>query len=591
MKSKDAIRNTILAYTNQIWGVKKVERLDPLIQMMVEALTNELYLIQNKLNDIDASLLEKIAQRLTPEKYTSIRPAHTILRIKPNYHTLLLEQSNPFTLEWLPDKFVDRNVDTVLFHPVTDTYLHNIKIENLFYYNRLYFIDNNGHKKIATDTRRMDSNSVWLGISVGPEIKNLKGVSFFIDFPKLSEIDELYEILSYIKCFINGKEVPLKQGFPLFSKEQPTGSDRDILLYYNDHYLTIEEILDIKSLKAEKIPSELKDIIDTEAVEEMDPKYWIKLQFLPYFTADILKDITIDVNTFPVSNKKLLKTTVIQSSLSKITTLPTGSGEKLLFVDAMVDNRGRDFVSDMIADNSGAGTYHIEITNSVFIEELTLADYVEQLLDLIDDERTVFSGINRDMVTLTLSSLTEMRDKVARKVDSDYRDKKSVARLSVNPYENTISVNVDYWATYGKDLNNIPAGKAFAPDKTTKLNGLMAVSLCEVHGAREFSDIQDIMSINKYIFTSKDRIVTEHDIKCFCESELGQAVEKVEVGLGEKISPKPREGIIRVIDISLTPSAGTLNSLYQKGFLKSLKVRLQERSSADYIYNIKISKL
>lgn len=68
MKSKEAIRNTILNYTNQIWGTRKIERLDLLIQMMVSTLTNELYLMQNKLADLDSTLLEKDCEEAHPRK-------------------------------------------------------------------------------------------------------------------------------------------------------------------------------------------------------------------------------------------------------------------------------------------------------------------------------------------------------------------------------------------------------------------------------------------------------------------------------------------------------------------------------------------
>ena len=192
MKSKEAIRNQILAYTNQIWGTKKIERLDLLVQMMVATLTNELYLVQNKLNDIDTTLLEKIARKLTPERFISVRPAHTVLQMKPDYPVIQLEQSNMFTLEWVPDGFIDEKADSIIFYPVANTSLFNIQIDNLFHHKQLYSVDGNGKKQLLVNTHNQPaSNSIWLGLNINPEIDNLKGLSFYIDFPKLSEIHEL----------------------------------------------------------------------------------------------------------------------------------------------------------------------------------------------------------------------------------------------------------------------------------------------------------------------------------------------------------------------------------------------------------------
>lgn len=593
MKSKEAIRNQILAYTNQIWGTKKIERLDLLVQMMVGTLVNELYLVHNKLNDIDTSLLEKIAQKLTPEQYMAVRPAHTILQMKPNYPEVLLEQSNSFTLEWIPDDFVDEKADTIIFHPIADTYLYNVKIGSMFFYKHLYVMDANGRKQlVATANNQSATNSIWLGLDIDQDIENLKNLSFYIDFPKLSEIHELYDILPYTKCYANGQEVRLKQGFP-FHKAPLLESDQDILKYYNDHYLKIDDPLFLVNLKKEAIPHELEDIINPDLVTGLKPKYWFNLQFPPYFTFDYLRDATIAINTFPVVNRRLIKTNIIKDNLSKMTMLSSELGEKLLSIDSIIDNRGRTLYSDIAVDTDGnddVGTYHIETVNQIFIEELGLVDYLEHLLDLMDDERTAFSGIDKDRVVQALSTLTEIGNEGTKKIEVNSRNKdEKITRLSVNPYENTTTVNIDYWVTYGTHLNNIQSEKLFAPDKISKLDGLFAVSLCEMHGAKEISDIQDIMSIDKYIFTSKDRIITEHNIKCFCESELGRAIDKVEIKLDGKISPKPNEGFVRVIQVVLTPSSGYADLLYQKGVLKNLKVRLQERSPDDYNYNITIS--
>jgi hypothetical protein len=285
-----------------------------------------------------------------------------------------------------------------------------------------------------------------------------------------------------------------------------------------------------------------------------------------------------------------MKTIIIRDNMSKMTVLSSERGEKLLSIHSVLDNRGYKLEPDIVAGNGDAGTYHPETINRIFIEELGLIDYIEQLLDLMDDERSVFTGIDKERVTRVLSTLTGVDNGKNRKTAENSRSKEEeITRLSINPYENSSLVNVDYWVTYGEHVNDIvSAGRIFTADKTTKLDGLFAMSLCPVHGAKEFTDIQDIMSIDRYLFTSKDRIITEHNIKCFCESELVRAVEKVGIKLDGKISPKPREGIVRVININLTPSAGYPDLLYRKGVLRNLKVRLKERSPDDFLYEINI---
>lgn len=588
MKSKEAIRNTILQYTNQIWGTKKIERLDLLVQMMVETLTNELYLSQNKLNDLDTTLLEKIARKLTPEQHIAIRPAHAILQMKPIDPVTLLSRSHMFKLEWMPENFFIEKGDGIVFHPVSDTYLFNLKIDYFFYHKQLYSINNLEKKSILQAHSQSMENAIWLGIDIMPDVENLERLSFYLDFPHYSEIDELYDVLPYTKCYIGNKEICLKAGFPMQTKERLSNTDIDILQLYDDHYLTINEPVYLKELAKETIPEELLLFIDQERVTSLPFRYWIKLVFPAYFTPNHLADAFIAVNTFPVSNKRLANKTIIRDNLSGMNILPSDPGEKLLSVESVVDNRGCKLVEDHHTGDH-EGTYRLETTNRIFIEEYNLIDCIEQLQDIIEDERAVFAEIDKDQVTDVLSALTNTEDKEALKAGSNDRTKNGdVSRLSITSNNNISFVKVDYWLTFGDHLGNIPSGKLFDADKSGRLDGLTALSLCEVHGSKEFTDIQDIMSIDRYIFTSKDRIITEHNVISFCESELGRAIDRIEVKLDGKISPKPKEGIIRVIKIILVPSAGYPDLLYKKGVLKSLKTRLEQRSPSDFVYDIKI---
>lgn len=587
MKSKEAIRNTILNYTNQIWGTRKIERLDLLIQMMVSTLTNELYLMQNKLADLDSTLLEKIAKKLTPEKYMAIRPAHTMLYMRPKDPVVSLEKNYGFNLEWIPENFFIEKNEGIIFHPVVDTYLFNLSIDHFFYYKQLFTINSTLEKTILLQaSAQPEGNAIWLGLDIHPDIENLENLAFYIDFKNYSEIDELYEVLPYTKCYIADKEISLKKGLPKELNSNIKEIDNDILNLYDDHYLRIGEPLYTKTLTTQSVPDEILPLLNPEKVVSLPEKYWLKLVFPAYFTISHLDDISITVNAFPVSNKRLTTKTIIRDNLSSMNILPSMPGEKLLTIESITDNKGQAFHLNRHKEDNEPGTYQLDTINKIFIEEHSLTDCLEQLQDIIEDERAVFSGINKELIEETLMMLNK-EHKGDGKIDINDRMKGGVVdKISIIPYEDTLIAKVDYWVSYGDQLGNVPAGKIFNADKGSRFDGLTALSLCEVHGAKEFTDIQDIMSIDRYIFTSKDRIITEHNIRTFCESELGRAITSVEIKLDGKISPKPKEGIIRVIKIILIPSDGYPDLLYKKGVLKSLKTRLAQRSPSDFIYEI-----
>ena len=589
MKSKEAIRNTILQYTNQIWGTKKIERLDLLVQMMIGTLTDELYLSQNKLHDLDTTLLEKIARRLTPKQHIAIRPAHTILQMRAIDPIMLLSRNHMFKLEWMSEDFFIEKGDGIVFHPISDMYLFDLEIDSFFYHKKLFSINSLSKKIIQQTHNQPVENAIWLGLNINQEIDNLQHLSFYFDFPNYSEIDELYDVLPYVKCFIGEKEVGIKSGFSIKKNEKLSDIDFDVLHIYEDHYLTINEPVYLNNLKGETIPKELFSLLDEERTTILPHRYWVKFVFPAYFTHEHLTDIFVAVNAFPVSNKRLVTTTVIRDNLAKMNILPSYLGEKLLSVESVIDSRGLELFDDIQAKSHELDTYHLETTNRIFIEEHDLTDYLEQLQDIIEDERSVFTGIDKDQVADTLTILKSTENKEIQKKDTNDRGKSGeVSRLSVVAKNDISFVRIDYWLTLGEHIGNIPAGKLFEADKSGRLDGFTAISLIDVYGSKEFKDIQDIMSIDRYIFTSKDRIITEHNIKAFCESELGKAIEEVEIKLGGKISPKPKQGIIRVIRIILIPSSTFPNLLYTKGVLKSLKIRIEQRSPSDFIYDISI---
>ena len=43
--NKEQIRNRMLKYAAAFWGIKKAENFDPVVKLMLEALSNELYML------------------------------------------------------------------------------------------------------------------------------------------------------------------------------------------------------------------------------------------------------------------------------------------------------------------------------------------------------------------------------------------------------------------------------------------------------------------------------------------------------------------------------------------------------------------
>lgn len=590
MKSKEAIRKKILVYINLIWGSRRIDRLDPIVKLMIDNITNEIYLLNNKIDDIEATILEKIAKIITTAEYISVRPSHTVIQMKPDYPLYILTSDTPLFMNEVPSGIFTKKIETIAFHPVTDVFLWDARLAYIFHDKKLFTMLSHNEKEVkATTSKRVTYNSIWLGLEIAEGIKNLKGFSFYIDFPHLSEIHDYYDILSYTTCFIDGKEVKLKSGYPLTADKEYTESDKSVLSLYDEHYLAIDEEVNLRNIQLKSLPDEIREVIDPELISDMPSMLWIQLKFLPSFQPEDLDNIYIAINAFPASNKKLAYIPIIKDNLKKTTMLPGNRYEKLLDVHQVIDMEGNIYfpVSKEIDDMEG--TYHIDKINRIFQEQYHLTDIIERLRDIIQDEKVAFPEMDIDLLNNVISAIEESESRVQDRTDRNKRDdNKIIGKIAFTPFEETTEITVRYWLTFGESLNGIAAGKTFSAHKNSPLHGIEALSITEIHGGKEFKEVSELPSINKYILTSKNKIFTDHDILSFCESELKDIIHRVEVRLADKVSLKPYEGLIRSIHVNLYPLPKYAERIKKKGILRRLKTQLYQRSPQHYNYTINI---
>jgi len=78
--AKEVIKARILHQATKLWGVHNPNALDPLVSLLIDAFSTEIFKVNNDIENIKVNILEKIARVLTPSIYTYPRPAHAIAR-------------------------------------------------------------------------------------------------------------------------------------------------------------------------------------------------------------------------------------------------------------------------------------------------------------------------------------------------------------------------------------------------------------------------------------------------------------------------------------------------------------------------------
>lgn len=179
-------------------------------------------------------------------------------------------------------------------------------------------------------------------------------------------------------------------------------------------------------------------------------------------------------------------------------------------------------------------------------------------------------------------------DSAPQNKSNDNKINKEIIASFVVQSEKSNFINMQYWVSNSELVNGIKAGTTFMCEKDSGLDNNSIFSLTEVHGAKEFTTMEDVRGMFFYLYTSKDRLITAHNLQTFCKIELGEWINDVVIKLIGVISPKPQEGIISAVNVQLIPSESGLLFLKQKGVLKDLLVRMKKRSADDVNYRLSI---
>ena len=210
--NKEQIRNRMLKYAAAFWGIKKAENFDPVVKLMLEALSNELYMLGEDFTAIETRLLEKTARILTPDILTSALPAHGVVHaspIEPGY-LITKESGMYYENDLLTQKL---SAGSISFYPACDTLLHKADVEYMVCDDILYQVDHTLSKTmIARAETRMPARTVWVGLAVDDSLTDLENVSFYLDFPNLTESYEYLFLLPCTEWSAGGNPIRMEPG-------------------------------------------------------------------------------------------------------------------------------------------------------------------------------------------------------------------------------------------------------------------------------------------------------------------------------------------------------------------------------------------
>lgn len=563
--SKDNIRARLLQTAADFWGIRSTADLDPLVRLLIEALSGELYNLANDLKNTESRLLNKLAALLTPDLLTSALPAHALMQAMPVEASELLRDNRHFIYN--PKK--ESGGEDVFFTPAAPIQIYDAKIRYMATGEHLYMLDPQRGKVLQAAGKHLPLQTLWLGIHIHEQIETLDGFALYFSWPHFAFEHDWYKLLALCEAKINGQPVPLQAGFPHKPAKQSSNIlehtlafdvmpviVRDVLEYYDPHYLSCN----IRTRDFEKMtcPDAFQKAFASSDLQNIPDKVlWLELTFPPAIRQSLLDNVEVHTNAFPVMNRRLHHITHRFKGIGNIIPVKPGIHELFLSVHQLSDSRGKQYfpVSYNNGQEQEQDSYSVRLGGAERFDNRNAREIINYLFELLRDESAAFSAYGYDFLTDILKNMQQNLALVEQKAKKSLHTMTESTRyVIVKPSATAEVMQLDYWTTQSGAAHQLRSGTMLMQFEGSGTKADSLVLLTKPAGGRNPADRGNLLQAYKYGLMTRDRIVTEDDIRNFCRFELGGRMADVSIKRGVMTSPHPKEGLKKTTDIYITPA-------------------------------------
>lgn len=607
--SKEEIRNRIIKKAQELWGINKVFDFDPVVLLLMEVLSSEIFQVSNDVRDFENRIFDKIGRLLAPDYLVAPLPAHAIVLYQPNenevtispYLHLNMKKKLASMGSSSEEKMVEMN-----FSSLEEVRLFHGKVRYLATPTQLYEIQPNAKRSLGKSLHLDTQHALYIGIKCLEEDRknSFEGLNFYFDWGNYQVNREMYKVLNLGKWYLNGIAVRHDQN--RFFKQREGSRDelfdrknylfnlsQDIEAYYQQHFLTLDDQLDDACfMQGHSLPEELRAQFDQQITDRLEQDLdWIRIDMPTSMPNKLLEELHVQINAFPVVNKRLVEGKHRVKALKNIVGIETAQLEQLLTVEDVVDQEGERY-SEVPYNRSGihaeAGFYTVRQGGVERLDNRTAKDLLDYLFELIRDEKAAFASYNADFLNAILRDLDKNLAMIQQKGKALHlRQNDFKHYIVMNPKNDGDLLFTKLWLTHAELANGVGVGTPLQIQVGAVKNYEQIVLLTSSKGGRSRLNRRDSLQAFKYNVTTGDRIVSKNDIINFIRMELGQVAKRIEIKSGVVMDPDPRKGFKKTTDIYVEPdSAFDLENSEWKILLDQVLNKLQVRSSMEVQYRL-----
>jgi hypothetical protein len=619
-ESRDHIKTRMLRNASRAWGYSETEsesNFDPLVSMLLTACSVELEKISGEIHASRARVLHRLVQILSPDALTGALPAHAVACATPVERKFSLPEDLQF---YIPRKLAAASENEeatwkdVFFSPTASFRLTQSSIRFMAAGNTLYRTNNQINKEIVAHTERgkeLPANSLWLAIDEPGT--SLRDCLFYFDLRNEAGRQLFYHQLPKATWYWNDQPITHCPGYgdrsisgeqldleTILRREDDPGDKikKTVNSFYKSQFITLQDEKDLTSGTDNSVlTGMIADCFSPASLQQLGktPLRWICIDFPQTVSTRLLQDVVCVMNCFPVINRRLHDLTYRLQEIVNIVPLQTddlfldladvSTDEGKLLNVRTFQQPGEEAIA-MLMRNGGVGRF----------DERDAASIIDYLLQLLRDESAAFSTLGNDFMNSEMRQLQQIINKLEQRLFSRQLHREQTPYLvirnnSKTPWQN---VFIHYWSTTGLEGNNIKAGSVLRLYRGGGLENGQVMLVTTTQGGRNKLGNNETVLAYKSALLSRDRLITEADIRAFCHYQLGDRVKNINIVKGIMIHPDQQQGFVRTIDIKIDIHSKSYDEMLDKGeigFWKdNLKLLLEERSVALLPYRIFIGE-
>lgn len=579
-----AIKNRMLKYVVDVWGIKDPKRIDPVVDLFLDVFSFEVSRLHQEIENSDTQLLHRLSRILVSNQWSLPVPSHALMTILPAKDEIDLMPEDHFFAE---KSLFGMESFSLFFTPLAKHKLTDAKVNYLIYDRDLILQEPRvkQFEKIIEHKNKIDDYCVWVGLEISDDFLE---ESSEISFCLLPEEGALLPYLNMIQAFdLDGNQHPInKIKFEADNTDESHYFDT-ISSFYEEQFYSIK--LNDYGKKKKSLGTLFPNIPKNNDDLNLDKElFWFKLVLPEVFTSSRIASTRIYTNTFPVVNRFLRSREHNFQANGKIVSMPSSRNTLFLNVNSVHDGEGSSYKNVLKSnDDKLQGTFSLYFGDIERFDSSSARALIHKIFRLIREDGNAFAAMNPEGIDNRLKDLITRLDKFELQVgEVDREDQKDRAFLQVTPYDEITYGTIQYWLTNGDLANGLDEDAYVQQFSTEKFDTPQLKFRTQTTGGVIRKNEQELIDSLRYGLLTRDRIVSREDVKSFIKKQIGKHIEDLKIKDGVGISPHKKGGLVRTTEVMISLKDEPFEKEYLSKFAIFLEKEMVKRSVSNSYYRV-----